>query len=50
MKMEMNFNFALQYAINKVHETEVVHRLLVYADNVNPLGDNIGAIKRIQTL
>jgi hypothetical protein len=41
------FNFALKYAIWKVQENEVnleesgKHQLLVYADDVNLLGDSI---------
>jgi hypothetical protein len=41
------FNFALEFAIRKVQENQVglklygTHQLLVYADNMYLLGDNI---------
>jgi hypothetical protein len=47
------FIFTFDYAIRKVQENQVVpklngtHQLLVYADDVNLLGDSIDNIKRI---
>jgi hypothetical protein len=46
------FNFALEYAIRKVQDNQVglklnvTRPLLVYADDVNLLGDNIDAIQK----
>jgi hypothetical protein len=51
------FNFALEYGIKKVQENKMrlklngTHQLLVYADDVNLLGDSIDSIsEKKQTL
>jgi hypothetical protein len=55
--LQLLFNFTSEYAIRKVQENQVglklngIHELLVYADDIKILGDNIDAIKKsIETL
>jgi hypothetical protein len=46
------FNFALQYALRAVQEYQMgmkwngTHQMLIYADDVHLLGDNINTIKK----
>jgi len=48
------FNFALEYTIRKVQETNLgvdmngTHQVLAYANDVNVIGDDIRTIQKIQ--
>jgi hypothetical protein len=50
------FNFPLEHVIRKVQENQVglklseIHQLLVYAEDVNLLGDEIDSMKKTQKL
>ena len=50
--LKLLFNFALEYAIRKVQETNLgldmydTHQVLAYADDVDLIGDDIRTIER----
>jgi hypothetical protein len=50
-QLPLLFNFALEYAIRKVLQNQVIlelsgtHQLLVYVDDINLLGDSINTTK-----
>jgi hypothetical protein len=50
------FNFALEYALRKVHENQAglkvngTHQLLAYVDDVNLVGNNMTIKKSTETL
>ena len=50
--MPLLFNFALEYAIRRVQDTNLeldmngTHQVLAYADDVNLIGDDIRTIER----